>query len=135
MTDLAFDRGARAARAITLPRLLAFDAATCLAMGAALLALAGPLAAPLGLPAGLLRGAGVVLLPCAALMAWAAMPGPRRRLLAGVVVAGNAAWVAASVAVSALFALTAAGEVLVLGQAAAVAALAALEARALRRPA
>jgi hypothetical protein len=133
MTDLALDRGARAGRAITLRRLLAFDAATCLAMGVALLALAGPLAAPLGLPAGWLRGAGALLLPCAALMAWAARPAAHQRALAGVVVAGNAAWVAASVAVSALFALTAVGEALVLGQAAAVALLAALEARALRR--
>lgn len=132
MTDLALDRAPRAARLFTLPRLLAFDAATCLAMGAALLTLADPLAAPLGLPAALLRGAGALLLPCALLMAWAARRGPRQRALAVLVVAGNAAWVAASVAVSALYAPSALGEAVLLAQAAAVAVLAVLEARALR---
>ena len=133
MTDLAFNRSMNDAGVLTLGRVLAFDAATCLAMGAALLALAEPLAAPLGLPAALLRGAGALLLPCALLMAWAARPGPRRRALAGLVVAGNVAWAAASVAVCLLVMPTVLGEALVLAQAAAVAVLAALEWRGLRR--
>lgn len=47
--------------------MLLFDAATCLLMGVALIALAEVMAAWFGLPTALLRWASVLLLPCAAL--------------------------------------------------------------------
>ena len=51
---------------------LALDAVACAGMGLLLATAAGPLAAPLGLPEALLRGAGLLLLPCAALLGFLA---------------------------------------------------------------
>lgn len=79
-----------------LRRLLLLDAATCLAMGAALIFANGPIAELTGFSPDLLMGAGVVLLPCAGFMLVLA-----RRLSppaggARVVVAANVLWVVAS---------------------------------------
>ena len=120
-----------------LRRLLYVDAATCAATGLLLAAAAPALATPLGLPVPLLREAGIVLLPFAALLVWLArQPRPPRGAVWGVV-AANALWVVASVALlpSGLVAPTALGEAFVLAQAAVVAALAGLESTALRRAA
>lgn len=116
---------------LPLPRILTLDAATCAAMGVLLAAAAAPLAGLLALPEPLLRGAGLALFPCALFMLWAsrqAMAWP-----AQLVVAGNLAWIAASLALFALpgIAPNALGAVFVLAQAGAVALLTLLEIRGL----
>jgi hypothetical protein len=112
--------------------LFSLDALTCLLMGLLLVSFADALAGLLGLPARLLLVAGILLLPCAALMyATARSHGPNRAL-AWLVVLGNVAWVLASIAVAATLAPTLPGLAFVLAQAGAVAVLAALELRALR---
>lgn len=119
-----------------LGAVLLFDAATCLAMGVALLALADLLASFLGLPVALLRWAGALLLPCAALMAIAGRRVPPPRALVMLIVAGNLAWVAASAYVAAaLPGIAAAGQVVVIVQALAVLVLAVLEWRGAAAPA
>jgi hypothetical protein len=112
---------------LTLGRVMAFDALTCLAMGIALAAFAQHLAGPLGLPAPLLLWAGVILFPSALAMAAAAL-WPHRALVRLVVV-GNVLWVMASIAVVATGDPTALGGAFVIAQAAAVAVLAWLEAQ------
>ena len=79
-----------------LRRVLLLDAATCLAMGAALIFANAPLAELTGFSPDLLMGAGLVLLPCAGFMLVLAS---RRSPPAGgvrVVVAANLLWVVAS---------------------------------------
>ena len=122
---------ARESRGFTLKQILGADAATCLAFGVLLVAAATPLASLLGLPESLLFFAGLVLLPCAALMLMAARK-PSAPLV-WTVIAGNAAWVVASIVVIFAFELTALGMSFVAAQAAAVVALLVLEWRA--RPA
>lgn len=117
-------------RGFTLRQLLVFDALTCMVMGLLLLATAKPLAGLLGLPQGLLFYAGLVLVPCAALMAAAA-----RTLappLVWMVILGNFAWAVASLVVVFVFDLTAIGLSFTLAQAAVVAGLGVLEQRAAR---
>jgi hypothetical protein len=112
----------------TLKQILNFDAATCIAFGLLLMIGAAPLSGFLGLPQSLLFYAGVVLFPSAALMLIAA-----RKLsapLVGVVIAGNAAWVVASVIVAFALEPTGFGVTFVLAQAAAVLVLLILEWRA-----
>jgi hypothetical protein len=118
----------------SLRQVLAIDAATCLAMGLLLMALSEPLAAWLALPASLLFGAGVLLLPCAVLMAiGAAMRRPAPALV-WLVIAGNAAWVLASGLVAfALFEPNMLGLAFVVAQAAVVVVLLVLERQALAR--
>ena len=85
------------ARFSLIRRVLMLDAATCLAMGIALIFANAPLAALTGFAPGLLTGAGVVLLPCAAFMIVLASrlspPAGGVRL----VVACNVLWALASV--------------------------------------
>jgi hypothetical protein len=116
------------ARAVTLRQWLIVDTLTCLVFGLLLVATAAPLAELLGLPRSLLFYAGVILFPCAALMALAAKT--LMKPLVSVVIAGNLAWIVASVAVGLMFAVTTLGFVFVVAQAAAVLALAMLEWRA-----
>ena len=77
--------------------LLGLDGAFCLAGGVALVAGAGVLGPAMGLPVGLLRGAGLVLLPWGAFVAWCAsrMVPPRPAVLAVVVL--NLIWAVDSV--------------------------------------
>jgi hypothetical protein len=117
-----------------LNAVLLFDAATCLLMGVALLALADVVTTVLGLSAGLLRCAGALLLPCAVLMAIAGfkVPVPRALVLVLPIVAGNLAWVVASVYVTvAVAGITLLGQAAVAAQALVVLVLAILEWRAL----
>jgi hypothetical protein len=116
-------------RLLNLRFVLAFDALTCLAMGALLVGAAAPLAAQLGLPEALLFRAGVLLFPCAALMGLAAGARSPSRGLTLLVILGNAAWVVASIAVLMLIEASALGVAVVLAQAAVVAALLVLERR------
>lgn len=121
---------------LPLRTILAIDAATCLAMGALLLAAATPIAALTGLPSGLLLHAGAVLLPIAAFIGiLAALTMPPRAAIALVVV-GNAAWVLASLLLplSGLVRPNAIGIAFLAGQALVVAVLAKLEADAIRLP-
>ncbi len=118
---------------ISLRTLLAVDAAMCLASGVLLAVAAGPLAELFALPAALLRGAGLVLLPWAAFVAWWASRAapPRRAVLAVVVV--NLLWTVDSVLLlaSGWVAPNGLGVAFVLVQAAAGAAIAVLQALAL----
>jgi hypothetical protein len=113
-----------------LRQILAIDAATCVAMGLLLVVAADPLSTLTGLPHALLFWAGVLLFPSALSMAAAAaVPRPA---LVWLVIAGNAAWALASVAVATvLFEPTSVGRAFVLLQAAVVAVLLVLERRGL----
>ena len=116
-----------------LRKVLLLDAATCVATGLLLALLAPPLAPILGLPDLLLQYAGLVLLPVGAFMAWVATRDQASSGAVGVVIAGNAAWVAGSVLVLLLASPTALGYGFVVAQAVAVAVLAELEYIGLRR--
>jgi hypothetical protein len=117
---------------------LLLDAASCVGMGAVLLAAPGMLAQVLGLPEPLTRGAGLALLPFAALLVWTARRPEVPRGVAWALVAGNALWAVDSFALPAtpwLAGATALGVAFVVGQGAVVAMFAALEAVGLRRSA
>jgi hypothetical protein len=103
--------------------------------GIALALLAGSAATPLGLAAGLLRWSGIILIPCAALVARLGTRERIQRPLALVVVACNAVWALDSVLllVAGWIEPTRLGEVFVLGQAVVVAVLAELQFIGLRR--
>lgn len=120
-----------------LRRALALDATACAAMGALLAVAAAPLAAWLGLPAPFLRGAGLLLLPCAAVLAWLAIRQDVPRLAAFAVIAVNLVWITDSLLLLAggWFAPTGLGIAFVLAQAATVLALTAMEATGLTRSA
>ncbi|GLQ55877.1 hypothetical protein [Devosia nitrariae] len=87
---------------MTLNRILAFDALTCALMGSVLILSAPALSALMVLPQDLLFIAGCVLLPIALFMAVLARQ--VRPWTAGVwlVILGNAAWVAGSLALVAV---------------------------------
>jgi predicted membrane channel-forming protein YqfA (hemolysin III family) len=109
---------------------LRLDGALCLAMGTVLIAMRAAIAGPTGLPTGFLLAAGVLLLPVGLfILAVAWPPGPPRSGVA-IVVIGNALWVQASIGVLAVGFVqpTLFGAVLILGQAVAVAVIAAVEA-------
>jgi len=108
---------------------LALDAAACAGMGLILAAAAGPLSAPLGLPVDFLRGAGLLLLPCAALLGWFAGRKALPRLAVYAVIGINLLWIADSIAIFLMgwFAPTGLGIAFVLAQAAAVAIVTELE--------
>jgi hypothetical protein len=82
----------------TLANLLTLDACTCAGMGAALGVVHTPVSAWTGISAPLLFWAGIALLPIAAFMAITARMRPIPTLAANIVVAGNAAWILASLA-------------------------------------
>lgn len=116
----------------TLRRVLAVDAATCVAAGALMTFGAGPLAPLTGLPQPLLLWAGAALFPVAVLMAFLSRRETAPAALVGLVVLGNAGWVAGSLAVLVATRATALGVAFVLVQAAAVAVLTVLEWRGAR---
>ncbi len=107
-----------------LRSVMLFDAATCLAMGALLVAAAGPVAALTDLPVSLLRDAGLALFPFALFVLWSARRGgtPVR-----IVAALNLAWVAASFAAIAVTQPNALGTTFVVVQALAVGGIAGLQ--------
>lgn len=117
---------------LSLRRLLYLDAATCLAMGAGLVFVAGELAGVTGIPEPLLFYAGLSLLPLAVVIAaigrWMeASPA------VWLVILGNAAWVIGSLAlVAGLISPTLLGVCLILVQAAAICVLTGLELSAYR---
>lgn len=114
-----------------LKRILLVDAATGIATIIMSVAAPGMVATLTGLPAGWIGIATALLVPAVLLMLAAAFTlAPR---LVWAVIIGNVAWVVASLAVVATVPLTGLGVAMVIGQAAAVALLAALEFLALGR--
>jgi hypothetical protein len=75
-----------------LRRALLLDAAASGAMGVLLLLAASPLEVWLGLPTALLRGAGLVLLPFTAWVAWIAARDSLSRRMVGAVIVVNVLW-------------------------------------------
>jgi hypothetical protein len=122
---------------ISLRRILIADALASAACGALMAFGAGWLAEPFGLPAALLRQAGLLLLPFAALVAYAGLRRTPPRPLVWLIVVANALWVldSAALLLSGRLAPTLLGEAFVIAQALAVALLAELEFFALRRTA
>ena len=114
-------------------RVLFVDAATCIGTGLFLALLAAPLARFLGLPADLLLYAGLALLPIAAFIVWVATRDQISAAGVWLVIAGNAAWVLASLALLFAVSPTVLGYAFVIGQAVIVGALAEMEYVGLRR--
>jgi len=114
---------------------LALDAAACAGTGLLLSFGAGSLSGLLGFPAEFLRGAGLVLLPCAALLAFFASRTRLPRLAIYAVIGVNILWIADSVLilVAGWFAPTTLGIAFVLAQAAAVAVVTELEVIGLKK--
>ncbi|HEX8240888.1 MAG TPA: hypothetical protein VF574_14230 [Allosphingosinicella sp.] len=118
-----------------LRRALALDSASCALIGLLLCLGADPLSGLFGLPEGLLSGAGLLLLPLAAFIAWlASRPAPPSPLV-WLVIIGNVAWTAESFLLIETEAarITALGTAFVAVQAVAVLGLALLEYIGLRR--
>jgi len=96
---------------------------------------AGALAPWLNLPEALLRETGLFLIAYAALVGWLGTRQSMPKALVAIVIAGNAAWILASIALlfSGAFTPNLLGEVFVAAQAIAVGALAELQYIGLRR--
>ena len=105
-----------------LRRAILADAAASGATGLMMIAGAGLLEGLLGLPAALLRGAGIVLLPYVAFVAWVGTRGEISHAAVWTIIAANALWVAASILllISGWVAPTALGYAFVVAQAAVV---------------
>lgn len=111
--------------------ILRLDGVVCFAMGSALIAFSSMLAEPTGLSLGFLLVAGLLLLPSGLVILAVSWPLHPPRLGVAVVVLGNLLWVVASFGVL-FFGIvqpTPLGVGLIVGQAVAVLAIAALEAR------
>jgi hypothetical protein len=119
-----------------LRTILKLDAASCLAMAAILVPAASMLEPLLGVPATLLASTGVGFVPLGLFILWL---GTRREALAALVyllIAGNLAWVALTLAVaSSLPGITGAGTAFIGAQALAVLAITILEYRGARESA
>ncbi|MGA9582639.1 MAG: hypothetical protein WBR13_11800 [Allosphingosinicella sp.] len=118
-----------------LRRVLALDSAGCAMIGLLLSLGAAPLSGLFGLGERLLFGAGLLLLPLAAFIAWlASRPTPPIPLV-WLVVVGNLAWTAESFLLISMEGdrITAIGTAFVAAQAAAVLGMALLEYAGLRR--
>ena len=118
-----------------LRRILLADAVTCVATGLLMLAGASVLEPWLGLPAALLQTAGALLLPIAGFIMYAGTRPMLSRSMVRMIIAGNALWVAASIALlmSGWITPTTIGQAFVVVQAVAVAVLAELEYIGIRR--
>lgn len=114
---------------------LALDAAACAATGLLLSLGAGALSGLLGFPEEFLRGAGLVLLPCAAALAVLAGRARLPRLAVYAVIGVNLLWIADSllILVAGWFVPTGLGIAFVLTQAAAVAVVTELEVIGLKK--
>lgn len=118
-----------------LRNVLALDAAACAATGLLLSFGAGALSGLLGFPAEFLRGAGLVLLPCAAALAFLASRARLPRIAIYAVIGINILWVADSilVLVAGWFQPSTLGIAFVLAQTAVVAVVTELEVIGLRK--
>jgi len=120
-----------------LHRALMLDAAASGATGLLVVVGAGLLEGLLGLPAALLRGAGLVLVPYVAFVAYAGTRETISRPAVWTIIAANVLWAAASamLLVSDWVAPTALGYAFIIGQAVVVALLGELQYVGLRPPA
>jgi hypothetical protein len=118
-----------------LRRVLALDSASCAMIGLLLCLGAAPLSALFGLAEALLFGAGLLLLPLAAFIAWLASRPMPPSALVWLVIVGNLAWSVESFLLISTEGdrITALGTAFVAGQALAVLAITALEYVGLRR--
>ena len=118
-----------------LRRVLALDAASCALLGLLLVLDAAALSPLFGLGERLLFGAGLLLLPLAAFIAWLASRPSPPSLLVWLVIVGNVAWTVESFLLVATESgrITALGTAFVAGQALAVLVVAMLEYAGLRR--
>lgn len=118
-----------------LRSVLLIDAAACVAAGLLMTAGSGLVSGLTQIPSSLLLVVGASLIPIAAFMAFAASRVPDWPLGVWLVILGNVGWVLASIGLLASGAIepNAVGVAFVLAQAAAVAALAALEYMGLQR--
>lgn len=118
-----------------LRQALLADAATSGAFGLLMLVAAAPFGQLLGLPDSLLRGAGAVLLPYAALLAWLGLRAQMPKGLVWAVILGNLLWTADSLLllVSGWVSPTGAGYAFVIAQALAVLMYAEFQIVGLRR--
>ncbi len=116
-----------------LKTVLMVDAATCLGFGILLTVAAELLASWLGLPSALLFYAGVILFPCAALMAITGRQATPSAVLVWLIIIGNLGWVVVSIGILMLTSIapTMLGYAFVIVQAIAVCGLAAFEHRML----
>jgi hypothetical protein len=111
-----------------LKRVLILDSASCLSMGALLVAGGDSFARLLGLPAPLAVGAGLALLPLGFFILWLGTRTSAPAALIWLIILGNVAWSAESMVTAfATPGITGFGTLFVLGQAGAVLALAAFE--------
>jgi len=117
----------------SLQNVLLLDAATCVAAGALMAFGSNFVSGLTAIPAPLLHWAGLILFPCAALMAYAGLQAVPPRLIVWLIVLGNIGWVIASLGLFAFIAPNALGYIFILAQAVVVAALALLEHSALQR--
>lgn len=107
-----------------LSTVLKLDAASCLAMGMAVLPFAASLEAPLGIDAAILQGAAISLIPIGLFILWLGTRDEAPAALVWLVIVGNLGWAAASfAAASGLPGITPLGQAAVAGQAVAVLAL------------
>ena len=117
-----------------LKRVLLLDAASCLGMGAVLVAGDGALSELFGVPELLLAGAGYLLIPIGLFIGWLGARSAAHGALIGLVIVGNVAWTIESlVIVSTTAGITGLGSLFVAGQGAAVLMLAILEFIGLQR--
>jgi len=117
-----------------LKRVLILDAASCLGMGAALLAGDGALSEAFGVPELLLAGAGYMLIPLGLFIGWLGTRDATHAALVWLVIVGNVGWTIESLIVAFTTAgITGLGSLFVAGQGAAVLALALLEYVGLRQ--
>ncbi|MGZ8281649.1 MAG: hypothetical protein ACXWUN_01710 [Allosphingosinicella sp.] len=117
-----------------LKRVLVLDAASCLGMGLLLALGAGVLAPMFGLARPLVFGAGVALVPIGLFILWVATRKNVHPLLVYLVIGGNLLWVIDSLLlIRDAAGITALGTAFVTAQAAAVAALTAMEMIGVRR--
>ena len=116
-----------------LRTVLKLDAASCLAMAAAVLPFAAILEAPLGIEPAILNAAAAPLIPIGLFILWLGTRRSAPAALVLLVIAGNVGWSVASIAAaSSLPQITRAGQILVIGQGLAVLMFAFLEWRGLR---
>lgn len=118
-----------------LRQALLADATTSGAFGLLMLLAAGPLSHLLGLPEMLLRGAGAILVPYVAFLAWLSLREQTNRVLIWAVILGNVLWTADSLLllVSGWVSPTGAGYAFVIAQALVVLMYAELQFMGLRR--
>lgn len=122
------------APSLFLRRALLADAVASAGTGLLMAAGAGVLDGLLGLPTLLLREAGILLLPYAALVAWLGTRASLPEAAVWAVIVGNVAWTAASFGLFVLLAPTALGYAFVIAQAVVVGVFAELQYIGLKRP-